>query len=143
MMEPIRGREGDRRKEVCREAHRGRARAASVLIQKFLCDFALNGQGAAAEASDGGEDVVGGFGPAERLRVCVADGDVVHDGSLQGLGGPVDTAADLLLGQQAEEPFDLVDPGRRGWREMDVPARSLGKPVADQLGLVGRGVVDD
>ena len=26
---------------------------------------------------------------------------------------------------------------------MDVPARSLGKPVADQLGLVGRGVVDD
>ena len=46
-----------------------------------------------------------------------------------------------VVGQQGEEPLDLVDPGGRGRREVDVPARPLGEPVADQLGLVGGVVV--
>jgi hypothetical protein len=33
--------------------------------------------------------------------------------------------------------------GSRGRREVDVPARALGEPVADEFGLVSSGVVDD
>lgn len=36
--------------------------------------------------------------------------------------------------------LDLIEPGRTGGREMDMPARPFGEPVADQWGLV-RGVV--
>ena len=52
-------------------------------------------------------------------------------------------AADLALGEQREEALDLVEPGGRGRGEVDVPARSLGEPVADQLGLVAAGVGED
>ena len=38
-------------------------------------------------------------------------------------------------GQQGEPALDLVDPRGRGRREVDVPARLLGQPVPDQLGL--------
>src|SRR3546814_6887927 len=46
-------------------------------------------------------------------------------------------SSDLQLG---EEALDLVDPGGGCRRQMDMPARALGQPVADGLGLV-RGVV--
>jgi hypothetical protein len=49
----------------------------------------------------------------------------------------VDAAPDLLVGDQGEEALDLIDPGRGGRREVDVPARPLGQPVPDRLGLVG------
>jgi hypothetical protein len=52
-------------------------------------------------------------------------------------------AADLIIGEQAEEALDLIDPGCRGGGEVDVPARSFGEPVANELGFVGSGVVDD
>jgi len=55
----------------------------------------------------------------------------------------MDAAADLALGEQAEEALHLVDPGGRGRGEVDVPTRALGEPVADSLGLVGAGIVDD
>jgi hypothetical protein len=48
---------------------------------------------------------------------------------LQLLGGPVDAAADLLVGEQGKEALDLIDPGRPGRREVDAPARALGQPV--------------
>ena len=57
--------------------------------------------------------------------------------------GAVRAALDLLLAEQREEPLDLVDPGRGGRREVGVPAGPLGEPVADQLGLVARGIVHD
>ena len=39
----------------------------SVLIEKFLSNFVLDAEGALAEAFDGSQDVVGGFGPSERF----------------------------------------------------------------------------
>lgn len=57
--------------------------AASVLNQKFLYALCLYGDGAATEPPDGGQDVVGGFGPAERLWISVAGVDVGGDGGLQ------------------------------------------------------------
>src|SRR6188474_3087828 len=55
----------------------------------------------------------------------------------------MDTAPHLAIGEQSEEALDLIDPGSRGWREVDMPARAFGEPVADALGLVGAGIVDD
>ena len=52
----------------------------------------------------------------------------------------VNAAPDLAIGQQSEEPLDLVEPGTAGRGEVHMPARSPGKPVADQRRLMG-GVV--
>ena len=64
-----------------------------------------------AEPLDGGEDVIGGFGPFEGFGVLVCRVDVVEDGALQLLGGAMDAAPDLLVGQQPEPALDLVQPG--------------------------------
>ena len=50
-------------------------------------------------------------------------------------------APDLIVGQQSEEALDLVDSGRRGGREVRMPASAPSKPAPDQLGLVARCVV--
>ena len=55
-----------------------------------------------AEPLDGGEDVIGGFGPFEGFGVLVCRVDVVEDGALQLLGGAMDAAPDLFVGQQPE-----------------------------------------
>ena len=96
-----------------------------------------------AEALDGAEDVIGGFGPFEGFGVLVCRVDVVEDGALQLLGGAMDAAPDLLVGQQPEPALDLVQPGGAGGCEMGLPARPFGEPVADRLGLVGPVVVHD
>ena len=96
----------------------------------------LEVEGAAAEPSDRCEDVVGSLGPAEGLGIGVAGIDIGADGRLQLFGRPVSAAFDLLFGQQREEALDLVDPGRGGRGEVGMPVRTLGEPVADQLGLV-------
>ena len=57
--------------------------SSSVLNQKFLFTLGLNHDGAAAKPFDGGQDVVGGFGPAEGLGVGIAGVDVGGDGGLQ------------------------------------------------------------
>ena len=46
----------------------------------------------------------------------------------------------FFVGDEREEALDLIEPGRTGRCEMDMPARPFGEPVADQRGLV-RGVV--
>ncbi len=66
----------------CQEGWPLRGRA-SVLNQKFLFTLGLNHDGAAAKPFDGGQDVVGGFGPAEGLGVGIAGVDVGGDGGLQ------------------------------------------------------------
>ena len=93
------------------------------------------------EAVDGGEDIVGGFGPPEWLGIGVCHGDVVTDGRFQFGGGSVNTAAQSPRGEQSKPSLNLVDPGGRGRRVMDMPMRSFGKPAADHLGLVRAGIV--
>ena len=65
------------------------------------------------------------------------------DVALERLGGTMDAAPDLLVGDQGEEAFDLVDPGGRGGGEMNMKSRTSGKPSADRRGLVGAVVVED
>ena len=52
-------------------------------------------------------------------------------------------AADAIAGDQPEEAFDLVEPGRRCGREMHVEAGMLGQPSFDRGVFVGGVVVGD
>jgi hypothetical protein len=64
-----------------------------------------------AEALDGSEDVVGELGLTERPWIRVVGVDEGADVSLVRLGGTLDAAPDLLVGDQGKEASDLVDPG--------------------------------
>ena len=100
-------------------------------------------QGALAEALDGGEDVVGGFGPAEGLGMGIVRVDEGADVVFELPGGAMHAAPELLLREQGEEALDLIEPGCAGRGEVDVPTRPLGQPVADGLGLVGDVIAQD
>ena len=100
-------------------------------------------ESAQAEAFDGGEDVVGGLGPAEWSRVGVDGVDVAADGVFEFLCRTMDPAPELFFGQEREEAFDLVQPGSAGRREVDMPARMAGQPASHRRRLVGCVVVHD
>src|SRR5438094_385456 len=82
----------------------------SVLNQKFLSTLGLDGDRTMTKPFDGGQDVVGGFGPAKGLGIGVAGVDVGGDSGLQRGSRAVGAALDLLVGEQREEALDLVDP---------------------------------
>src|SRR6185312_797919 len=93
------------------------------------------------EGLDGGENVVGGFGPAEALGVGVDGVEVGEDRGFQFRGRAVDVATDLLFGDVGEEALDLIDPGAGGRREVNMPSRPRAVPLSDRLGLVSGVVV--
>jgi len=84
-------------------------------------------EGSGAEALDGGEDVVGGLGPAERLGGGVVGVEIGVDRGFELHGGAMDAAAQGSVGEQGEEALDLVEPGRRGRGEVEGPARMPGE----------------
>ena len=89
--------------------------------------------------ADLGEDVGGSGGPDEGLGVPVVLGEVAMDGDLQVGNALEDTAADALAGDLGEEALDEIEPGRRGWSEVQVepsaiPSFLTGKPDAGTLG---------
>jgi len=94
----------------------------------------LNDVSSLAEAFDSGEDVVGTLGPSEGLGIGVVGVEVGYDGRLQFRGRLVCAAPDLIVGDQAKEALDLIDPGRRSLRMVHMPEGALGEPVADRLG---------
>ena len=61
---------------------------ASVPILKFLSNLFIGGEGAATEPFDGGEDVIGGFCPAEGFWIGIAGVDVGGNGGFELGGGP-------------------------------------------------------
>ena len=69
-----------------------------------------------AEALDRGEDVVGRFGPPERLWVGIVLFDECGDGGFQRDDAAVNSTSELAFAQQSEEAFDLVEPRGAGWR---------------------------
>jgi hypothetical protein len=125
----------------------GGAVAPPAAIANAVCDALLNYsvilQCCLAEAFDAGEDVVSGFGPSERLGRLVVGRNKAIDRLLEFVDRSVDTATNLLLGQQAEEALDLVDPISRGRREVQMIARPPGEPVVNQLGFMAGGIVED
>src|SRR6202035_1250420 len=85
----------------------------------------------------------GGLGPGEWLRVGVPVLDPGADVGFEGLHALVHAAADHLIGQEAEPPLDLVDPGRAGGREVQAEPGMAGQPGLDDRGFVRGEVVAD
>jgi len=82
---------------------------ASVPILKsfILC---VCRKSAEAKALDAGQDVVGGLGPAEGLRIDIGGLDLCLD-CLFELGDRAEHASlEGAVGQQREEAFNLIDP---------------------------------
>src|SRR6516225_6346025 len=119
------------------------ASCTSVLNQKFATLRYLGLSIVPAEPFDGSKDVIGRLGPFEWLGIGVVMTDEVHNIGAQSLDAAIDAAPDLFVGDEREETLNLIEPGRTGRREMDVPARPFGEPVADQRSLVGGVVVHD
>src|SRR4029453_19210099 len=65
------------------------------------------------------------------------------DGGLEVGDGGEHAALEASACELGEEAFDGVEPGRRGWSEVERPARVLGQPFAHLGMLVGGIVVDD
>src|SRR5580693_267153 len=97
--------------DVERPAFRRRIIQASVPILKFLCTFYLSVECAATETTDGCQDIIGRFGPAERLGRGISDFDICGYRGLEFGDGAMRPALDLLVGQEREEALDLIDPG--------------------------------
>jgi hypothetical protein len=56
-----------------------------------------------AEAFHDGEDIVGGFGPAEGFWIILDRVDVGSDRRFQLFGGAMDAASDLLFGMSVKK----------------------------------------
>lgn len=59
--------------------------------------------------------------------------DEAFDVADESLGAGEGTSANSLLSNEAEPAFDLVEPGRIGWGEMQVVARTPSEPSADAV----------
>lgn len=79
-----------------------------------------------AEAGEGVEDFLGGLGPDERRGVLVPVLDPAADVGFECLDVLVCASADQLVGQKAEPPLDLVDPGRAGRGEVQMETGVFG-----------------
>ena len=69
--------------------------------------------------------------------------DVGMDGLFQFFRRPMHSSPQLLFCQQGKPLFDHVQPTDRGRREVQIKARTLDQPVADQVRLVGSVVVQN
>src|SRR6266481_1068053 len=87
---------------------------ASVPILKFLFNFCVDRECAAAEAFDGGQDIVGCLGPAEGFGVGVAGLDIGIDRRFQ-VGGRA-MGATLDLNRATTCAAERVFPARRAPR---------------------------
>ena len=94
-------------------------------------------------APDGGDDFVGIGDPLEGLRLGVVIVEEAVDGGLEVGDGSEDAALEAALGQDGEEALDGVEPGGRGRREVERPARVARQPSPNGGMLVGGVVVDD
>jgi len=82
-----------------------------------------------SRTGDFGEDFFGGFGPEEGLWVGIVVFQVVVNGGFELGNGGEDAATDALLSDQPEDALDLIEPGGRGWGEVQVKAGVLGQPL--------------
>ena len=77
---------------------------------------------------DGGDDFVRVGGPREWLRVGVGLSDEAVDGRLEIDDGAEDTTFQSTSAELGENPLDSVEPGARGWCEVENETRVAIKP---------------
>ena len=92
---------------------------------------------------DGGDDFVRVCGPCEWLWVSVGLGNEAVDGSLEIDDGVEDTALQSTPAELGEKPLDGVEPGARGWCEVEDETRVAIEPGANVRMLVGGIVVEN
>jgi hypothetical protein len=86
----------------------------------------MSGESGSGEASDGGQDLVCGFGPVEGFGLAVMDSNELVDCGFQLLNASVRAALDLALGEECEPALDLVEPGgMRGGEVQMIPGAFL------------------
>ena len=84
---------------------------------------------------DAVEDLIRGPGPDEGFGVLVMHAYVLADGGFQLFDTSENAAPNAFVGEFGQPAFHQVDPGSIGGPEMDMKARSLGKPFPyDRLG---------
>ena len=71
----------------------------------------MRGESRGSEASDVGQDLVCGLGPAKGFGLLVVGSDEFADRRFEFLYAGVRTALDLPLCKQCEPAFHLVEPG--------------------------------
>src|ERR1700722_19551752 len=81
-------------------------------------------------------------GPDEGLGISVGLGEEAIDSGLEFVDGSEHAAHQAPAREFGKEAFDGVEPGCRGWGEVEGPARMPGKPGA-HLGMFVSGVVVD
>ena len=91
----------------------------------------MYGQGLRAISRDCLKDGIGSLGPDERLGVVIVGLNKGCDIGLELIDAAMDAALDLLVGEQREPAFDLVEQGGAGRREVEVVARVAGEPGFD------------
>ena len=92
----------------------------------------------------GGNNLFGIGGPAERLRLCaVVLLNEAVDGDLALGDGVENRMLQSAPDQFREEPLHRIHPGGCGRREMKRPVGIPGEPGVNLLGLVRRGVVEN
>jgi hypothetical protein len=79
-------------------------------------------------APDGDDDFVGIGDPLEGFRLGVVMIEEAIDGGLQVGDGSEDAALETALGQDGEKALDGVEPGSRGWGEVEGPAGMANEP---------------
>jgi len=62
------------------------------------------------KSRDAGEDLIGRFGPHERLGTFVRDLNVPTDGRLQLACAAMHAASQLFVDERREPAFDQIDP---------------------------------
>src|SRR3954471_9283408 len=86
--------------------------------------------------------ILSGIGrPCEGLRVCVGLSHEAVDGGLEIDDGVEDIALQSTPVKFGEKTLDGVEPGARGWREMEDETRVAIEPGANVWMLVGGIVV--
>ena len=99
--------------------------------------------GSMSEASDAGENLVGGFGPLKRARLLIVSVEKLRNRTFQLADAAMRSAANLLVGEFRKPTLDQIQPRAVGRGEVRMKAGPLGKPVPDRRSLVGAVVVHD
>src|ERR1019366_2618276 len=86
-------------------------------------------------------DLVCGLGPVEGLGLLVMGSDELSDCSFEFLDTAVRGTLNLALCKQCEPAFDLVEPRSMGGGKVQMIARPLQQPLANQRGFMGAVVV--
>ena len=94
-----------------------------------------------AKPLNAGQNVIGGFGPHERLGVGIVTIEVLANRLLELTGGSMRAPTQVLLSERGEPAFDLVEPRGRGRREVDLESWMSSKPGTYRRGFVGGVVV--